>query len=267
MRNTFSGIDSLWSVDGGAGFKLLDGPSQFLKAEGGAGWTNEKDIIPAVINGQPINNITSRDYANVRAALNYKWQFTKSAAFTNDFSYLLDLDNTKNYFIANKAAITADISKIFALQAHGLSCGATSRCPRSATPTRRRPSASWRASRSRALRASGRSRALAAELLGFAFEARLQGLSFCNPLGGRELADVLADLHRAELRAAHRAEVGGLGASSGRSRRGTRAVSGSSAEVELVFPAELEAGAGWRRPSRARAGWPLARSAAWAASL
>ena len=29
----------------------------------------------------------------------------------------LDLDNTKNYFITNKAAITADISKIFALQA------------------------------------------------------------------------------------------------------------------------------------------------------
>ncbi len=117
LRNTFSGIDALWSVDGGAGFKLLDGPSQFLKAEGGAGWTNEKDIIPVIINGEPINIITSRDYANARAALYYKWQFTKSAAFTNDFTYLLDLDNTKNYFITNRAAITADISKIFALQA------------------------------------------------------------------------------------------------------------------------------------------------------
>ena len=110
LRNTFSGIDSLWSVDGGAGYKLFDGPAQFLKAEGGVGWANEKDIIDDVI--QP-----SRSYANVRAALYYKWQFTKNAAFTNDFSYLLDLDDTANYFIANKAAITADISKVFALQA------------------------------------------------------------------------------------------------------------------------------------------------------
>ena len=109
-RNTFSGIDALWSIDGGAGYKLFDGPTQFLKAEGGVGWTNEKDIILGVLQ-------TSRSYANVRAALYYKWQFTKTANFTNDFTYLLDLDDTQNYFITNKAAITAEISKIFGLQA------------------------------------------------------------------------------------------------------------------------------------------------------
>ena len=64
----------------------------------------------------PLGNVT-RDYANIRAALYYKWQFTKNANFTNDFTYLLDLDDTRNYFITNKAAITADISKVFALQA------------------------------------------------------------------------------------------------------------------------------------------------------
>jgi putative salt-induced outer membrane protein len=110
LRNTFSGIDALWTVDGGGGYKLFDGPSQFLKAEGGVGWSNETDIIADVI--QP-----SRSYANARAGLYYKWQFTKTAAFTNDFTYLLDLDDTENYFITNKAAITAEISKIFALQA------------------------------------------------------------------------------------------------------------------------------------------------------
>ncbi len=110
LRNTFSGIDSLWSIDGGAGYKFFDGPNQFLKAEGGVGWTNEKDIILGVIQN-------TRSYANARAALYYKWQFTKNAAFTNDFTYLLDLDDTENYFITDRAAITADISKIFALQA------------------------------------------------------------------------------------------------------------------------------------------------------
>ena len=43
---------------------------------------------------------------------------------------------------------------------------------------------------------------------------------------------------------------------------------GIEREVELVLPAELEARlATARRPSRARPGWPLARSAAWAAIL
>jgi putative salt-induced outer membrane protein len=119
LRNTFSGIDALWSIDGGAGYKLFDGPTQFLKAEGGVGWTNEKDII--TINPLPplpsVTTFVTRSYANVRAALNYKWQFTKTAYFTNDFTYLLDLDNTKNYFITDKAAITAEISKVFGLQA------------------------------------------------------------------------------------------------------------------------------------------------------
>ena len=110
LRNTFSGIDSLWSVDGGAGYKLFKGPTQFLRVEGGVGWSSEKDIIDDII-------LPARDYANIRAAIAYKWQFTKTAAFTNDFSYLLDLDDTQNYFITNKAAITADISKVFALQA------------------------------------------------------------------------------------------------------------------------------------------------------
>ena len=39
-------------------------------------------------------------------------------------------------------------------------------------------------------------------------------------------------------------------------------------EIELVFPAELEPGAAQSASSRrCAAGWPLARSAAWAASL
>jgi putative salt-induced outer membrane protein len=117
LRNTFSGIDALWSIDGGAGYKLFDGPTQFLKAEGGVGWSHEKDIVPVIIDGEPFDILVSRSYANIRAALFYKWQFTKNANFTNDFTYLLDLDDTSNYFVTNKAAITADISKIFALQA------------------------------------------------------------------------------------------------------------------------------------------------------
>lgn len=42
---------------------------------------------------------------------------------------------------------------------------------------------------------------------------------------------------------------------------------GVEGEVELVFPAEIKARARDRIMRTCAAGWPLARSAAWAASL
>ncbi len=110
LRNTFSGIDGLYGFEAGAGYKLVNGPAHFLRAQAGIGYTIEKDIVLGIV-------LPSRNYASMTAGLGYKWQFTKTAAFTNDFKYLLDLSDTANWFITNKAAITADISKIFALQA------------------------------------------------------------------------------------------------------------------------------------------------------
>ena len=59
----------------------------------------------------------------------------------------------------------------------------------------------------------------------------------------RKLADFLGDFHRAEFGAAHRAEVGGLGAF-GRKRLVVILLRrfGIEREDELVAPAELEAG-------------------------
>jgi len=113
LRNRFSGIDNLYGFDGGAGYKLLLGPVHFLRVEGGVGYTHEEDIITQ----DDVTFTTSRNYPNAKAGVSYMWQFSKNAAFTNDFSYLLDLDQTANWFISDKAAISAAISKIFALQA------------------------------------------------------------------------------------------------------------------------------------------------------
>jgi putative salt-induced outer membrane protein len=110
LRNRFSGIDNMYNFDAGAGYKLLKGPAHFLRAEAGVGYTIEEDIILGIL-------VPSRNYATARAALNYKWQFSKTAAFTNDFTFLLDLDQTSNWFITDKAAITASLTSVFALQA------------------------------------------------------------------------------------------------------------------------------------------------------
>src|SRR5262249_1725391 len=110
LRNRCTGYNTLWNIGGGAGYKLMLGPVHFLRVEGGVGYTSEQDIVLGVI--APYDN-----YANVRAGLSYKWQFTKTASFTNDFSYLMDLSDTSNWFITDKAAIAVAISKIFSLQA------------------------------------------------------------------------------------------------------------------------------------------------------
>ncbi len=106
LRNTFAGIDSLVNGEAGVGYKLLKGPSQFLRPEIGFGYTTESET-----------NGLDRNYASARAGLAYKWQFSKSAFFTNDFSFLYDLSDSDNWIIAEKAAITASLTSIFALKA------------------------------------------------------------------------------------------------------------------------------------------------------
>jgi putative salt-induced outer membrane protein len=106
LRNTFAGINSLVLLDGGAGYKLLLGPQHFLRSELGFGYAWEDQVIGF-----------DRNYANARAALNYKWQFSKTAFFTNDFSFLFDFDDTDNFIITDTAAITAALTKVFAIKA------------------------------------------------------------------------------------------------------------------------------------------------------
>src|SRR5258708_9231888 len=75
-------------------------------------------------------------------------------------------------------------------------------------------------------------------------------------------ADLVGDLHRAEMRAAHGAEVGLLGGGGGQRLvvEGARGGRGEG-EGELVLPAELEARVGQGLVPGLGAGWPLARSA------
>ena len=86
-------------------------------------------------------------------------------------------------------------------------------------------------------------RALLDELLRLLFHALLQRRLLGEALFGGVFADVLGDFHRAEVRAAHAAEMGGFGAFL---REGfvveLARGHGVEAEVELVLPAELEAG-------------------------
>src|ERR1051326_1694715 len=92
----------------------------------------------------------------------------------------------------------------------------------------------------------------------FLFHAGLVRLFLSNSLFRRILPDVLCDLHRAEMRAAHGTEVRGLGAFL-RKRLVVKLARGHGieAQVELILPAELEAGLAQRVVAVLRAGMAL----------
>src|SRR4051794_38961057 len=80
------------------------------------------------------------------------------------------------------------------------------------------------------------------ELGGLLLHTELDGDLGVDAVLGCVVPDVLADSHRAELRAAHRAEVGGLG---GRGRQRLVVIGASrfrvESQLELVLPPEFEA--------------------------
>lgn len=106
LRDTFAGLDSLVSADGGVGYKLFEGPSQFLRAEAGVGYSWESQSIGL-----------DRHYATARTGLGYKWVFSKTAQFTNDLGLLLDLSDTNNWIVNDTAAVTASLTSVFAIKA------------------------------------------------------------------------------------------------------------------------------------------------------
>ena len=52
-----------------------------------------------------------RNYANVRAGLNYKWQFTKTPSSRTTSTTSLDLSDTQELVHHDKAAITASLTQ------------------------------------------------------------------------------------------------------------------------------------------------------------
>ena len=82
-----------------------------------------------------------------------------------------------------------------------------------------------------------------AEFLALGLEAGLDRLAFVDAVVGGPVADLLGDLHTAELGPAHAAEVGGFEAGLGQ-RLVVVFLSqlGVERQVEMVLPAELEPG-------------------------
>ena len=105
LQNTFAGIDSRISGEGGIAYALFPNPPHKLKAEVGVGYTRE-------------NRVTGEDlsFPSARAGLLYEWQISKGAAYTEELSFTQDLGEGDNWRILNTGSLTADISTVLAMR-------------------------------------------------------------------------------------------------------------------------------------------------------
>ena len=105
FENRFAGIDHRFNEDLGVAYLVLpEGPHK-LKVEAGMGYTKEWRI-----------SAEDRSFATARAALGYKWAFSKTAEFSEDFAYVADLKTSKNWRVQNVASVSATLTSLLSLK-------------------------------------------------------------------------------------------------------------------------------------------------------
>ena len=111
LVNTFAGIDSRTFLEGGLAFKVIEQEEQELRLEGGVGYTIENRV-----------DAEDLDFATGRGGVVYRWKFSETAEFGEDFSLLLNLEDADDFRIANLASISSRLTDLFSLKlSHALS--------------------------------------------------------------------------------------------------------------------------------------------------
>jgi putative salt-induced outer membrane protein len=105
-RNTFSGIDSRYGAEAGAGYKIVNEKTLRLRGEAAFGYTREDRV-----------GFSALDYPTARAGLDFGWKFGKGAELTEVFSWTDNLDNSTDWYLRSTTGITADLTSVFALRA------------------------------------------------------------------------------------------------------------------------------------------------------
>jgi putative salt-induced outer membrane protein len=104
-KNTFSGIESRYSGEGGAAYAVLPGPTHTLKLGLAIGYLHENRI------GSP-----DQSFAMARPGLDYSWKFTDKGEFKETFFYTADLQDSGDWRIGNATSLTAQFTKVLALR-------------------------------------------------------------------------------------------------------------------------------------------------------
>jgi putative salt-induced outer membrane protein len=105
LKDKFSGIESRWTGEGGVAYALFPSPPHKLKFEGAVGYTMESRV-----------DAEDRDYPSARIGVLYEWQISKRAVYSEELSFIEDLDDTDNWRIVNTGSLTAEVTTVLALK-------------------------------------------------------------------------------------------------------------------------------------------------------
>lgn len=105
LQNTFAGIDSRISGEGGLAYALFPNPPHKLKAEIGVGYTTESRVT-----GEDLS------FPSARTGLIYEWQISKGAVFAEELSFSQDLEESENWRIQNTGSLTAEVTTVLAMK-------------------------------------------------------------------------------------------------------------------------------------------------------
>lgn len=111
LRDAFAGIDGQEIIEAGGLYKLATGPKHFLALSASLAYTAEQRTEPN----------PDRNFLGGRTGLGYKFQISPTAEFSEDVSYLQSFESSSDGRVAQRAALSANMSRVFALKlAHEL---------------------------------------------------------------------------------------------------------------------------------------------------
>jgi putative salt-induced outer membrane protein len=105
LHDRFAGVEDRHTIDGGLLFALIARPPHSLDLNAGFGYERESRV-----------EAEAEKLAIFSGGALYRWKFSETSAFVDDFRYVQALDNGGNWKLDQTAALTATLTSVFSLK-------------------------------------------------------------------------------------------------------------------------------------------------------
>jgi putative salt-induced outer membrane protein len=105
LHDRFAGVDARHTIDGGLSFAVIKRRPQFLDLDAGIGYEHESRV-----------GDQTEQLAIFTGGALYRWEFSKTSVFREDFRYVQALDDGGNWKLDQSVSLTATITSVFSLK-------------------------------------------------------------------------------------------------------------------------------------------------------
>lgn len=105
LHDRFAGVEARHTIDAGLSFAVLARAPQFLDLDAGFGYERESRV-----------DADTERLAIFSGGALYRWEFSKTSVFREDFRYVQALDRASNWKIDQTVSLTATITSVFSLK-------------------------------------------------------------------------------------------------------------------------------------------------------